>query len=296
MTYIEFLVKDAAENICSALTNPPDQVILIGDKAKLLKNHAARYAQFFEKRGIQIRFSYRTVNRNQIQSIIDTLSELVETYDDCVFDLTGGEELYLVATGIVFGRYPEKKIRMHRFNIRNNTIYDCDQDGITIYNGELLPLTVEENIRIYGGDIVYDDQKPDTTHRWNMDAEFKADVARMWDICRKDVREWNVQMGIFAAAELFCDENSSLTVVAPTSELMGHLNVSSSRFLRQNRILRELKAGGLLQTFHTDNQFVTITYKKRAGQKVPDQGRTSSGNESFLCGIGCARRGRNTCI
>lgn len=55
-----------------------------------------------------------------MQTIIDALSMFVEQYDDCVFDLTGGEDLYLVASGIVSERYRDKNIQMHRFNIRNS--------------------------------------------------------------------------------------------------------------------------------------------------------------------------------
>ena len=37
MTYIEFFDKDACENICSCVFNPPDRVILIGNNKKLLE-------------------------------------------------------------------------------------------------------------------------------------------------------------------------------------------------------------------------------------------------------------------
>ena len=46
-------------------------------------------------------------------------------------------KLYLVGMGIVYARYPEKNIQMHRFNIRNNTVRDCDQDGKLLYEAEI---------------------------------------------------------------------------------------------------------------------------------------------------------------
>ena len=70
--------------------------------------------------------------------------------DDCVFDITGGDEMYLLALGIVFEKNPNRNIQIHKFNLRNNMIYDCDKDGETVFR-DAPKLTVEENIRIYGG-------------------------------------------------------------------------------------------------------------------------------------------------
>ena len=122
MTYIEFFDKTLIENICASLTTPPERVILIGDKKKLLESQAERYTEILLKRGFEVDFKYKSVNKNNLQNVLDILSEIVETYDDCVFDLTGGEDMYLVTTGIIFERYKDKNIQMHRFNLRNNTI------------------------------------------------------------------------------------------------------------------------------------------------------------------------------
>lgn len=186
MTYIEFFDKTLIENICASLTNPPERVILVGDKKKLLESQAQRYTRILHTRGHEVEFLYKTANKNSIQNVLEVLSEIVETYEDCVFDLTGGEEIYLVASGIIYERYKDKNIQMHRFNLRNNTIQDCDFDGETILESTLPELTVEENIRVYGGEVVWDDLKTDTTPKWNMDDDFAAICARSTTTCRID--------------------------------------------------------------------------------------------------------------
>ena len=257
MTYIEFFDKDAVENICSGLINPPDQIVLVGDKAKEMAEHARRYEKIFAERGHQVVARYRGINRNNLGNIVDTLSDIVENWDDCVFDLTGGDELYLVALGIVYARYPEKKIRMHRINIRNNTLIDCDQDGVTIFDGELPPITVRENIRIYGGDIVYDDVKEGGTHRWDMTEEFRADIGTMWEICREDPREWNRQIGVLVDAEECLDGGAgSLTTVAPAEKVPSRYG---NRFGEQT-VIRALLEAGLITELRVDEN-LTVTYK-----------------------------------
>lgn len=89
--YIEFFEKDAIENVCSCLTKVPEKVIFIGSNQKLMMQHSARYEEVFARRGMNISFSWKNVNKNNLQNIIDVLSSVVEENDDCIFDLTGGQ-------------------------------------------------------------------------------------------------------------------------------------------------------------------------------------------------------------
>lgn len=262
MTYIEFFEKDAAENICSSLTRQPERIILIGDRAKLMKAHAKRYAKVFAGRGLNIEILWRTINKNSIDTILTELSRIIETYPDCVFDLTGGEDLYLVAMGIVCERYRDRNIQMHRFNIRNNTIVDCDADGATVFEGQLPPITVEENVRIYGGDVVYEDVKPETTVRWDMSDEFREDIRRMWKVCSADVRDWNGQIGVFVAAEAVGGTPADpLLIMASVPAVRSYLQSHDASYVYHPKILRGLREAGLITSYSIDEDYLTVSFK-----------------------------------
>lgn len=261
MTLIEFFEKDAIENICSSLTKAPDRVILIGDKLKLMQRHAENYKVILSSRGMDIEFICRAVNKNKMQTIIDALSMFVEQYDDCVFDLTGGEDLYLVAAGIVSERYKDKNIQMHRFNIRNNTIIDGDEDGKTILENDAPVLSIEENIRIYGGDIVYDENREDTTFRWDMTPDFKRDINAMWDICRQDARLWNTQICVFEAAERLSGYTDDLEISVPTEHLKEAVRRYGGTYVVIRRIMDGLYNAGLLKEYSADDDMFSLTYK-----------------------------------
>lgn len=264
MTYIEFFEKDATENICACLTKAPERLILLGDNRKLMQKHIERYKPILAARGIEAEFLCRNINKNQMQDIINTLTELIETYEDCVFDLTGGDDLYLVAMGIVFERYKEKGIQMHRFNIRNNTIIDCDQDGQTILEGETAYLSVEENIRLYGGDIVYERDRKNSTLAWDMNSYFKKDIDDMWDICKKDVKMWNTQIGFLAAVEAAGERsNEDLTTVASVARISAFLESIGRKYAPAWRFLYELQNMGLITWLSYDSETVSITYKNQ---------------------------------
>lgn len=262
MTFIEFFDKNASENICACLVSTPERVVLIGDKPGILEKHAERYKEVLESRGKNIEFICHCVNKNDISDIVKNLSEIAEKYDDCVFDLTGGDDLYLVASGIVAERYKHKNIQMHRFNMDTNSVSDCDLDGKTIMENSLPNLSVEENVRIFGGDIVYNDVKEDGTYRWDMNAEFTEDINVMWNICKQDVQLWNTQIGVFAAAEE-CGEVSEdgLTTSALISVVDEKLQKYRSNFKIIYSIVRPLRAAGLIVAYAYSETLFQITYK-----------------------------------
>ena len=259
MTLIEFFEKDAIENICSSLIKTPDRVIMIGDR-KSMQKHTERYEAVLTSRGVNVEFIPRTVNKNNMQSIVDTLSGIVEEFDDCIFDLTGGDELCLTAVGIISERYKDKNIQMHRINVRKNTIVDVDQDGQTIMEQDVPCITIEENIRIYGGDIVYGKTRDDATFLWNMTPEFKRDINAMWDICRHDVRLWNTQMIVLEVAEDFSN-GDSLTVTVPSDVLKEAVERRGGKYITNRRILDGLRKNGLFSACEYNDEVFSVTYK-----------------------------------
>lgn len=261
MTYVELFTEDAIENICACLVSVPDRVILIGSNLKTLRAHAERYHSFFLDRGHDIEFICKSVNKNNLNSIVDLLCSVVEEYEDCVFDLTGGEDLLLVAVGIVFHHYRDMDIQMHRFNLRSNTLYDCDNDGNSIPIEGLPALSVADNIRLYGGKAVSESEKHGATYRWDWTADFIDDIYTMWDVCRRDVRLWNTQLGVFAVAESINKQNEgSLTSQIGISALTAQLRSIGAKYVMIPNIIKSLEDSDLLKIELWDDT-LTLTYK-----------------------------------
>lgn len=257
MTYIEFFDKTASENILACLTFSPVRVIYIGDNSKLMRKHIANYEKVFTQRGSSIEFIYKTVSKSNLPNAVAVLSEIVETYDDCVFDITGGEEILTLALGVVYAKYPEQNIQIHKFNLRNNVVSDCDQDGKTIQIGSPA-LSVEENIKIYGGDV-----NRANTYNWDISPDFRRDIDLMWEVCRGDVRYWNMQIGMFEVAEAIGTvSEDGLTTTAYRAALDDYLLRHKLKYKRAKGIINYLIDHGLLTCFDDqDDTTVTISYK-----------------------------------
>jgi hypothetical protein len=73
-------------------------------------------------------------------------------------------------------------------------------DGVTV-SREAPVLSVEENIRIYGGNILYAHEEKGGTVLWDVTPEFAKDIDNIWSVCRRNVRSWNTQISVFEAIE-----------------------------------------------------------------------------------------------
>lgn len=272
MTIIEFFDKTAIENMLSALHCQPDRVVYIGDSTKRMNRSMKGYREVLAARGAKVQLLCRSVGKNNLQRIVQTLSELVEQDPHCVFNLDGGEDLYLVAIGMVAQRYPDR-VQLCRFNVRNNTIIDCDADG----NDHLtspIAISVEEEVRIYGGAVIYEEQKPGTTRHWDFSDSFCRDIRTMWEICRQDPKAWNKQINAIGCLdELFpqSDERAfsvsqsiAKTALEAKKELY-ELNTELLHALEEKKLISWLQTGGDTWEFVFKNSQVKHCLTK-AGQ------------------------------
>lgn len=259
MTYIEFYDSLSVVNICACLANVPDRVVLVGGDQKDVLESIDLYRRIFRGRGYDVEFIHCPLkNKNDLNRIVDELLDIVDRYPDCAVDLTGGDNLELVAMGVVYQMRREKNIQLHRFNLHNNAIHDCDQDGTTIAV-ELPRLSVEENIRIYGGDIVYEEDMPGTTKRWDITADFEHDIDIMWSICRRDPKAWNIHVNALNKAhECFGEEEAALEL---DFSIEGLANWMGDKYVNIKPFLEELYCKGVLYFYYASGDAVSLIYK-----------------------------------
>ena len=275
MTYIEFFDRAAPKNIITCLTQVPDRVVLIGDDNQMSK-YIENYKRVFADRGHHIEFIIKNSSKNNLEHSVNVVTEMVNTYDDCVFDVTGGGELLLVALGIVYQRLEGANIQIHQYNFMNNALVDCDKDGNTVFR-DPPKLSAVENIRIHGGDIVYGDVDEERTYLWDLNPEFVSDVNRIWKLCKSQGRFWNKQIGLLTAAQAIGQHSSDgLTTVVSKVALENHLAQFHTDYHTVRGILPALLNAGLLTQVNESEKTLTVSYKNpqvkrcltRAGQAL----------------------------
>ncbi len=288
MTYIELFDKTHTANVCAMLTTPPDRVILIGEKYKNLEKHAEHYREVLSSRGADTEIIPMSVNKNNISAITELLCSIIDKYGEVHLDLTGGEDLFLCAAGIVYERYRQDGVRvnMHRFNIRSNRVIDCDLDGVTVMENSLPKISVEENIKIWGGLVV---GKPDSSEL--LDAEAESDIREIWNICRRDVKAWNRQINVLNAAESRKSIKSThLLTEASLSKMNTFLSDEDREHIVDDEILYLLYERGLVRTYRIDGGNFEVKYKNPLVKRC----LTKAGQALELMMLLCAANARES--
>lgn len=255
MTLIELYDKARIENIAGALLSRADKLILVGDQRKAMERSKPLYEELIMQRGRKTEVSYVSVNKNNLQNIIKKLSEVVEENDECIFDLTGGDDLFLVAAGVLIERYGDK-VKCHRFNLKNSTVTDCDSDGNTVCV-ESFDISVEENIRLYGGKIV------DNGYKFVFDDEFNRDADAIWEVAKNDLRYWNFcSITINDIMESY-NESGGLNVRYSVEHVTDALRGRGGNYGLKKEFLAALEAKGLINSLIYEDT-VSFTFKNEA--------------------------------
>ncbi len=258
MTIIEFFDKTPLENIGSALLCRPDKIILVGDDKKPMQRAIDIFSSILNNRGIESEIVYKTVNKNNLLTIVRILSQIVEENEDCIFDLTGGEDLYLVALGIIMERYGDK-VKCHRINFGNDSLIDCDADGELLATGEF-DISINEIVTVHGGSIVTDPSRIPYTYPWVVDEPFTRDVEYLWRLCSKAGGAWNSHL-VGAIKRL--NESSSIskdTLNFNRTQALAAVHFKSKNLAELESFLTELDRLGIIR-FSVSADSYEITFK-----------------------------------
>jgi len=259
MTIVEFYDKISIENIVGALIHAPEKVILIGYNRSVMKKSICLYQDIASNRGMSTVFEFRSVNYNDLDGITKILSEIAEQNSECMFDLNGGAELFLVAVGMVAQKYGDR-IKLHRFNIRDGRFSDCGSAGNSL-SEKSIKISIDENIKIYGGKVIYSDEKADGTVRWDFSGDFTSDIKKIWEVCRVNTKQWNNQINMMDRLAKLSYTDEALEVRVNRKKAEELLSKSNEQFTYIPGIFKSLNRIGVILDLKVSNKEFSFKYK-----------------------------------
>ena len=182
MTLIECFDSSPIENIIATLKLKPDRVVFIGNEKKM-NREVERYRVLLKNRNINPVINLYDLKKNE--NIADILIKFIENEDECVLDLTGGEEATIFTIAMTISELDDtlrEKVSIQRFNF-NTFASDCDSDG-DFFKGTPANLTVRELIELYGGKIHPETEQPDKCYT-------PENINRLWNAMRNNPKNWN---------------------------------------------------------------------------------------------------------
>lgn len=260
MTYIEFYDPSQPENICSSLVETPDRIVFFCNSSKQFERICKRLDEVFEKRGMKVELVNKNVKQNDLQNIIDCLVEVIEEYGDCIIDLTGGSDLLLCAAGAVYEKYKGSGLQMHRINLNNGEIIDCDGDGKVI-SGNKMNLSVEENIILYGGKLESVSASMNRAQReHSLSSEYREQIEAAWSVCRRNARRWNktaAALGFITANGIASGDGLEFSLPKGRLREMQTNQISDGELCKMIDLLYE---GGLIDSYSFEGSMISVGY------------------------------------
>jgi len=210
MTLIEFFDKTPVDNIAAALALRPKRIVYIGTERQKLSSALPHIRKILTAHGMKTALTMRLIRPNDLSGILEVLREILSREDEYIFDFTGGDDMALVALGMVF-RMTGRKTGVFRLDCdtRLGTLYriPADTDGAFAavpFDGTLaenrVDLTLEEGIRLHRGQIREEMISFNTAAGFPFTAETYRELNRLWKLCRSDCGYWNSQIGRLGAA------------------------------------------------------------------------------------------------
>lgn len=252
---IEFFSDDALENIATCLDYNIDKLIFVGyhepmDTARkrnlngLLKNILAiEHVEFVE------------VLEHNLDDAIEKLENIIthekKAKNKCYFDLTGGDDLILVAAGIVAAKHG---ISMHQLDMYTGELREYSLkrklDSIADIKKEKLRLNLPQYMKFRGTCINTRMRKEFKSHFNN--AEFVADIKNLWEICKRYGKQWNIYGKFFR-------NNADTPIEAVVSSPYSH----TDRVADVYKLLKELEAIGVISRLSKNKHCFRFRYKNQ---------------------------------
>ncbi|MBQ9929257.1 MAG: DUF1887 family protein [Oscillospiraceae bacterium] len=254
MTIVEFFEKSPFENMISCLAVKPDKVIFLGDMDEMGKV-IPTYEQFLKKKHIRTKLERRKISRQDLKSIVQTLTDILKTERDCIFDITGGEDLTILGCGIVFAAYRDKyPVKLQRFDMESGKIIDCDGDGAVSFPGAF-SFTVEEMIALQGGVVLTDYPQPDP------DAD-KQDVDMLWNMARRELRFWNDSVKYLKEFEKRTSpEQDKMHIDIDLTDMEYEIQDYGRKLKQYTDFLEDLVGLGAIEDFWLGRNHISYSYK-----------------------------------
>lgn len=220
MTIVESFERAPLNNILSALESRAEKIIFLGDPAYMQK-HMVVYKKLLKMKGISTELVLKDVTHLSLDDILELLTNIVESEDSLVFDITGGDDLVLLAFGIIYERYRKTKdLKLQHFDIPT----------------EDYPLNVKELISLYGGIVIPEEPQPTVSNAMEI-------VDKIWDFARSNSSKWNRTNSFLKELE---KKGNQLE-----DGLDFHLDFSKNKHRIENYIFKFREVAELLKIFAT---------------------------------------------
>ena len=265
---IEFLDEEPIENMMTSLNFRIDKTIFFGfqdvidEKKKVTEAFLKKYCGVKE-------VVFHPLPDNNLNAVTKTMRKVIEQEkekkNDIFFDITGGENLILIA----FGMLAEScNAPMHMYEIETQELIELNDEETTPISQmapkQKVKLTLDGFIEMRGGMINYNLQKD----MKNLDdPDFAEDIQELWAVSSKYREKWNLFADFLRRC---CEPDEAMWVDVTGKQVLGALRkINRFRSVRElGKILRDCAAIGVLEDFVQTQERLSFRYKNEKAKEL----------------------------
>ncbi|MEG2769627.1 MAG: DUF1887 family CARF protein [Oscillospiraceae bacterium] len=250
-TLVELFDNEPIKNILACRIFKPQTVLFICDDkvSQQKKDVTSRMLENWELGNVKTVFY--TVDTSEYSRIYEKIETLLNSYPNCVFDITGGRDPVLFASGVLCSKnnIPSFFIDLHNLTFHN--VFGCEN----LKNDFVLPrFRVKDILASAGAKIEgYGKYRPD-----KRDTQTADDILKIWDILWKSPSAWAAQVAWFQQALKSDGHKSSEQLVY---ESFLELKANGVETIANTQILEALYAMGALTHLTFNKNHVNLTFK-----------------------------------
>lgn len=254
----EFLDIEPIENMITCLHYKADKVVYLGYQ-EVIEEVRDSTKSFLESVCGVRDVAFIPLSHEKLDSSLKNIGRVIEQEksekNDLFFDITGGEELSLVAFGMLADRY---KVPIHFYDITKDNLIVLSNDApYTIRErGEEreIKLDLDQFIRMSGGLI---NENLNKAYKKQLSGSELEDVNKIWQVAGKHPENWNVFSNIL---KKLVGDSTDLLVNGQYREILDLFKDTAYKKLQTpkalNSILDELSSVGMLSdVMHSDGKY-----------------------------------------
>lgn len=228
MILIECFTESHIDNLAACLRLQPETVVMVGKQAEM-EEPVRRYQKLLSDRGQNTCVKTCDVGDRDLAGICAALEKLLRVDAEFVIDMTGGEELVIMAVGAVLTQLDADKrrhIRVEKYSHRKGNVVDCVHNNRSV-SYPAVGITVQELVELHGGKLMPGYSRLPK----NFDRE---ELDNLWELVRQDPKGWNEALGYLNEFESKSDTKD------PVELPLKLLHLSIDKFEKKEKAVREL--------------------------------------------------------
>lgn len=260
---VEFFDEEPIENMMTSMKFQIDKTIFFGYQNIMEKREKATEAFLKKYCGVKEVVFYALPEDN-LNAVIKMMRKIIEKEkeqkNDIFFDITGGENLILVAFGMLAEAF---KVPLHIYEIESQKLIELNNEEVlpisAVVPKQDIQLNLDGFIEMRGGMINYKLQKD--TKSLN-EPEFEQDIWKLWEISDRYGEKWNLFSDFLRRC---CEPDDELYVNISSKAVLSALRkINRFKSVRElSMIINDCANAGVLENFVHDQNHLSFRYKSR---------------------------------